>query len=320
MAAGLSIYCWCAAGDATAADRDSHEVMAVGWYVIFSRPSTMDEMTAFYGQTLGLPLMLSMRGPQNKDLFWGGEDIDVDVSHHGLELPLDPREADPDAARQIPFFRTDDLTAWLATLSARGAKVVAPRTTAHGRRMRARLEATGLRFPYKLDRTRRPQATRQLQQHPAGCGGRPRGATPLGRSERASGALNESALGESGRASLRVSCRSRGARDCDDGAHGAAIHDLDARFARFERGEQDCNRCLEVGVATHENIGSGEAGLGPSVQRDMGFSEQHDPGHAAARPKMVEMTAEHRRACRARSRAQQTLERARVAQQGCTDT
>ena len=150
MAAGLSIYCWCAAGDATAADRDSHEVMAVGWYVIFSRPSTMAEMTAFYAQTLGLPLMLSMRGPQNKDLFWGGEDIDVDVSHHGLELPLDPREADPDAARQIPFFRTDDLTAWLATLSARGAKVVAPRTTAHGRRMRARLEATGLRFPCKI--------------------------------------------------------------------------------------------------------------------------------------------------------------------------
>jgi predicted enzyme related to lactoylglutathione lyase len=133
MAAGLSMCCMCAASDASAADRDSHEVMAVGWYVIFSRPSTMAEMTAFYAQTLGLPLMLSMRGPQNKDLFWGGEDIDIDVSHHALELPLDPREADPDAARQIPFFRTDDLAALLATLSARGAKVFAPRAAAHGR-------------------------------------------------------------------------------------------------------------------------------------------------------------------------------------------
>lgn len=133
MAAGLSICCTHAASGAFVVEPDAHEVMAVGWYVIFSRPSTMDQMTAFYGQTLGLPPMLTMRGPQNKDLFWGGEDIDIDVSHHALELPLDPREADPDCARQVPFFRTDDLAALLATLGARGAKIVAPRMTSQGR-------------------------------------------------------------------------------------------------------------------------------------------------------------------------------------------
>jgi predicted enzyme related to lactoylglutathione lyase len=104
--------------------------MALGWYVIFSRPSLMDPMTEFYGRTLGLPLMLTMRSVQNKDLFWGGEDIDIDVSHHALELPLDERESDPATARQIPIFRTDDLTALLAPLRARGVTIVAPRSTA----------------------------------------------------------------------------------------------------------------------------------------------------------------------------------------------
>jgi predicted enzyme related to lactoylglutathione lyase len=110
-----------------------HEIMAVGWYVIFSRPSMMDAMTEFYGRVLGLPPMLNMRGPmQNKNLFWAGEDVVIDVSHHALELPLDAREADPAAARQIPIFRTDDLAALVASLSARGAAILPPHATAYG--------------------------------------------------------------------------------------------------------------------------------------------------------------------------------------------
>lgn len=116
-----------------AADSARHEIMALGWYVIFSRPSTQDSMTVFYGQTLGLPMMLNMRGPkQNKNLFWGGEDIVIDVSHHALELPLDPREADPDTARQIPIFRTDDLPALIGALTARGASILPPRAVTNG--------------------------------------------------------------------------------------------------------------------------------------------------------------------------------------------
>jgi len=133
MAAALSLCAWSEVTGATARGPDFHEVMALGWYVIFSRPSMMDPMTEFYGRTLGLPLMLTMRSVQNKDLFWAGEDIDIDVSHHALELPLDERESDPSTARQIPIFRTDDLTALLSTLSARGARTVMPRITSEGR-------------------------------------------------------------------------------------------------------------------------------------------------------------------------------------------
>jgi len=128
----LALLVFAIRADAAAAP-DRHEIMALGWYVIFSRPSTQDIMTAFYGETLGLPMMLNMRGPQqNKNLFWGGEDIVIDVSHHALELPLDPRELDPDTARQIPIFRTDDLQALIGGLKSRGAKLVPPRDTLYG--------------------------------------------------------------------------------------------------------------------------------------------------------------------------------------------
>jgi predicted enzyme related to lactoylglutathione lyase len=114
-------------------DSGRHQIMSLGWYVIFSRPSAQDSMTAFYGQTLGLPMMLNMRGPQqNKNLFWGGEDIVIDVSHHALEVPLDPREADPDTARQIPIFRSDDLPALIDGLRARGETVLSPRAAPYG--------------------------------------------------------------------------------------------------------------------------------------------------------------------------------------------
>jgi predicted enzyme related to lactoylglutathione lyase len=113
------------------------EVMAVGYYVVFSRPSMMDEMAAFYGRVLALPRMQTFRAtpqqPQNKDLFWGGEAAVIDLAHHGLELPLDARESDPVTARQVPFFRTDDLTALTSALAARGAKLLPPRRTALGR-------------------------------------------------------------------------------------------------------------------------------------------------------------------------------------------
>ncbi len=110
------------------------EIMGLGWYVVFSRPSMMDAMTSFYDQTLGLPLMMTLRtAQQNKNYFWCGEDIVLDLSHHALETPLSPREADPATARQIPIFRTEDLDALMAGFAARGAKVLPARPTAYGR-------------------------------------------------------------------------------------------------------------------------------------------------------------------------------------------
>jgi predicted enzyme related to lactoylglutathione lyase len=132
-AAGFALSSLAGANAAPKAAAGGGEVMALGWYVIFSRPSLMDRMTDFYGQTLGLPMMQNIRGVQNKNYLWCGEDIVIDLSHHAFEEPLSPREADPATARQIPIFRTDDLTALLATLTKNGASVLPPRPTLYGR-------------------------------------------------------------------------------------------------------------------------------------------------------------------------------------------
>jgi len=96
----------------------SREIMGLGWYVVFSPPSRMDQGTSFYGATLGLPVMMTMRTPQqNKNYFWCGEDIVLDLSHHAPEGPFDPRDADPATARQIPIFRTNNLGALMATFT-----------------------------------------------------------------------------------------------------------------------------------------------------------------------------------------------------------
>lgn len=122
-----------ALGRASAAPRSS-EVMGLGWYVVFSPPSLMDRATDFYNKTLGLPLMMTMRtAQQNKNYLWCGEDIVLDLSHHAPETPLNPREADPATARQIPIFRTEALDALMAGFAARGAKTLPARPTAFGR-------------------------------------------------------------------------------------------------------------------------------------------------------------------------------------------
>jgi predicted enzyme related to lactoylglutathione lyase len=112
----------------------SREVMALGWYVVFSPPSLMDKTTDFYGKTLGLPLMMTMRtAQQNKNYFWCGEDIVLDLSHHAPEASFDPQDSDPATARQVPIFRTEDLGALMATFVSRGAKVLPIRPTPFGR-------------------------------------------------------------------------------------------------------------------------------------------------------------------------------------------
>jgi predicted enzyme related to lactoylglutathione lyase len=128
-AAALTLAGWRGARAAV-----SREIMGLGWYVVFGRPSLIDVMTDFYGKTLRLPLMMTMRtAQQNKNYFWCGEDIVLDLSHHALETPLSPREADPAAARQIPIFRTEDLDTLTAGFAARGARVIPARPTFLGR-------------------------------------------------------------------------------------------------------------------------------------------------------------------------------------------
>jgi len=126
ISAGLAAGLLASAGAGRAAARSGQgEMMALGWYVIFSPPSMMEQMTAFYGQSFGLPMLSTVRGSQqNKNYFWAGEDIVIDLSHHAPETPLDTRKAYPATARQVPLFRTDDLDAVPAVLRARGANIL----------------------------------------------------------------------------------------------------------------------------------------------------------------------------------------------------
>jgi predicted enzyme related to lactoylglutathione lyase len=110
------------------------EIMSLGWYVVFSPPSLTNLTTDFYDKTLGLPLMMTMRTPQqNKNYFWCGEDIVLDLSHHAPEGPFDPRDSDPATARQVPIFRTDNLEALMAAFAGRGATIAPIRSTPFGR-------------------------------------------------------------------------------------------------------------------------------------------------------------------------------------------
>jgi predicted enzyme related to lactoylglutathione lyase len=129
-AAGLSLSTF----NGARAAAPSREIMALGWYVVFSPPSMMDRATDFYAKTLGLPLMMTMRtAQQNKNYFWCGEDIVLDLSHHAPEGPFDARDADPATARQVPIFRTEDLDALMASFVTRGATVLPSRPTYLGR-------------------------------------------------------------------------------------------------------------------------------------------------------------------------------------------
>jgi predicted enzyme related to lactoylglutathione lyase len=133
MGAGTAGAMLAATRFARAATR-SREVMGLGWYVVFSPPSRTDAMTDFYDETLRLPLMMTMRTPQqNKNYFWCGEDIVLDLSHHAPEGPFDPRDADPATARQTPIFRTEALDALMETFAAQGATTLPARPTAFGR-------------------------------------------------------------------------------------------------------------------------------------------------------------------------------------------
>jgi predicted enzyme related to lactoylglutathione lyase len=167
------------------------EVMALGYYVVFSRPSMMDEMAAFYGRVLALPRMQSLRAtpqqPQNKDLFWGGEAVVIDLAHHALELPLDARESHPATARQLPFFRTDDITVLATALAARGAKLLPLQRSALGQELfvidpMGRLigfRQPDARSPWPADREGRRRARRGEAFNP-GCASMPAHLQELG--------------------------------------------------------------------------------------------------------------------------------------------
>ena len=139
----------------------------------------------------GLPLIKKVRmtegQPQNKDNLWGGENTIIDLAHHALEAPLDPRESDPLSARQIPYFRTDDLDTVMAALSAQGVNGPPVRNTPLGREGYARdpmgrligFRQPSIRSPLAADREARRRRLRGEAFNP-GCAPMPPHVQELG--------------------------------------------------------------------------------------------------------------------------------------------
>jgi predicted enzyme related to lactoylglutathione lyase len=92
---------------------------ALGWYVVFGHASLMEAMYDHYGRIIGLPSYLHWRRvdgrPEDKDYFWAGEAVILDVNHDG-RLPPDMSAGNPDTARQVPIFRVHDIDAIVAQL------------------------------------------------------------------------------------------------------------------------------------------------------------------------------------------------------------
>ncbi len=113
------------------------EIMGLGWHVRFVPASLMDVMSDFYVKTLGVPRSGKMRHAdgyaEQKDYLWGGENIIMNHNYGGEDVAVSPREADPEAARQVPLFRVGALDSIVEGLRAKGLPVRDPRRCFGGR-------------------------------------------------------------------------------------------------------------------------------------------------------------------------------------------
>jgi predicted enzyme related to lactoylglutathione lyase len=97
----------------------------------------MEIMDDFYGGVIGLPRVWHSRvvdgKVENKDLYWAGEAIIENHNCGGRDAPVGAREADPQTARQIQFYRVSELDAIVGRLRARAVTVRGPVPCFHGR-------------------------------------------------------------------------------------------------------------------------------------------------------------------------------------------
>jgi predicted enzyme related to lactoylglutathione lyase len=113
------------------------EIMGLGWHVRFVPVAMMDVMSDFFTKTLGLPRSGKMRqadgDAEQKDYLWGGEAIIMNHNYGGEAIDVDPREADPDRARQVANYRVSDIDAVVGRLREKNASVIGPRPFPGGR-------------------------------------------------------------------------------------------------------------------------------------------------------------------------------------------
>ena len=78
-------------------------------------------------------------------------------------------------------------------------------------------------------------------------------------------------------------------------AHGAGTQVLlDHRLGGLESRLQDVDGGVRLGVAAHEDIERGIAGLGPAVDADVAFRQHRHPGNAAVRREVMQVDMQQR--------------------------
>jgi hypothetical protein len=116
---------------AMAADSNSapfaENLQSLGWWMRRTTGKVISDLTPFYEQVLGLPLIRAWE--QSLVLLWAGEDQVFEVKTDDNPARV---QSDPASAALIPVFRVHDLPRWRARMQSFGYAPVAHRRSSWG--------------------------------------------------------------------------------------------------------------------------------------------------------------------------------------------
>lgn len=104
------------------------DIQSLGWWMRRTTGRSMAELTPYYQQILGLPLVRAWE--RDLVLLWAGEDLIFEVK---TDDNPERRQSDPASAAIVPVFRVHDLEKWQARMTGFGYAPVARRRSQYGR-------------------------------------------------------------------------------------------------------------------------------------------------------------------------------------------
>ncbi len=104
------------------------DIQSLGWWMRRTRARKMAELTPYYQQILGLPLVRAWEN--DLVLLWAGEDLifEVKTDDHPARS-----QADAGSAAMLPVFRVHDLAKWCARMASFGLAPVSQTQSRWGR-------------------------------------------------------------------------------------------------------------------------------------------------------------------------------------------
>ncbi|WP_439486879.1 VOC family protein [Blastomonas fulva] len=135
------------------------DIQSLGWWMRRPTGRRMAELSPYYQQTLGLPLVRAWAN--DLVLLWAGEDLIFEVKTD--DNPARP-QSDPATAAMLPVFRVHDLAAWRARMERLGYSPVDRRLSPWGETLFYRGPdnlVTG--FEYRSEGSPLPSDRRALQ-------------------------------------------------------------------------------------------------------------------------------------------------------------